>query len=144
MRNQRLSQSFAVNQNDVRESKTTKARTKARTFYGQQDLEDIIQSKRSKFELDANSPNHNLDVSITSRRTEKPLPSHQRKQYTVKENALRGVYVQNLSEVTCKNAESAYHCLLDGLMRKRMSQTARNTSSSRSHTIFQIKMYMKK
>lgn len=28
-------------------------------------------------------------------------------------------------------------------MRKRMSQTARNTSSSRSHTIFQIKMYMK-
>ena len=67
----------------------------------------------------------------------------EKKQYTVKENAIKGVYVQNLSEIICESAEQAYQCFLYGLMHKRMSQTCRNTSSSRSHTIFQIKMYMK-
>jgi kinesin family protein 23 len=65
------------------------------------------------------------------------------KQYTVKENAVKGVYVSNLNEVDCPTLESAYLCLLKGLMRKRVSQTIRNTSSSRSHTIFQIKLYLK-
>ena len=71
------------------------------------------------------------------------LPRAEKKQYKVLENAIKGVYVQNLAEIVCETPEQAYHCLLDGLMRKRMSQTVRNTSSSRSHTIFQIKMYMK-
>ena len=56
---------------------------------------------------------------------------------------MRGVYVQNLKEIICTSPEQAYHCLQDGLRRKHMSQTVRNTSSSRSHTIFRIKMYMK-
>ena len=81
---------------------------------------------------------------MTSRRTEKPISLSRRKQYNIKENAHKGVYVSNLTEVVCHSAESAYHCFLDGLMKKKMSQTARNTSSSRSHTIFQIKLYMKK
>ena len=42
-------------------------------------------------------------------------------QYKVKENAVKGVYVDNLSEVVCSSAEQAYNCLLNGLMRKRMS-----------------------
>lgn len=72
-----------------------------------------------------------------------PQKHNSKVQYKVKENNVKGVYVDNLSEVVCLTVEQAYHCLLNGLMRKRMSQTARNTSSSRSHTIFQIKMYMK-
>jgi hypothetical protein len=63
--------------------------------------------------------------------------------YQVKENAIKGVYVHNLNEVDCTTAEQAYMCLLKGLMKKRVSQTIRNTASSRSHTIFQIKMYLK-
>ena len=66
------------------------------------------------------------------------------KKYQVKENAIKGVYVKNSVEVSCPTLDSAYSCLLSGLMRKRVSQTVRNTASSRSHTIFQIKMYMKK
>ena len=56
---------------------------------------------------------------------------------------MKGVYVSNLNEVECPTLESAYLCLLKGLMRKRVSQTIRNTSSSRSHTIFQIKLYLR-
>ena len=41
--------------------------------------------------------------------------------YTVKENAIKGVYVKNSVEVVCPTVESAYACLLKGLMRKRVS-----------------------
>ena len=43
------------------------------------------------------------------------------KKYEVKENAIKGVYVKNSVEVTCEDPESAYMCLLQGLMRKKVS-----------------------
>ena len=75
--------------------------------------------------------------------TARDLLRPDKKPYVVKENATRGVYIQNLSEIECVDTNQAYLCLLAGLKRKRMSQTARNTQSSRSHTIFQLKMYMR-
>ena len=78
------------------------------------------------------SPDTNMETASANRRAERVskagkwstqrnlLPS-EKKQYNVKENAIKGVYVQNLSEITCATVEQAYWCLLDGLMRKRMS-----------------------
>ena len=97
-------------------------------------------------ELESPSPGMALEAVSSARRKEerngvryssfRDVLRCEKKRYDVKENAVKGVYVQNLAEIVCYTVEQAYHCLLDGLMRKRMSQTARNTSSSRSHTIF--------
>lgn len=125
-------------------------RSKSKTFCADnQDLVSMVNRKRDRMEQECLSPDnlsssHRNDNLMRGSFRERTNTQHaDRITYAVKENAIKGVYVQNLSEIVCISAQEAYHCLLDGLMRKRMSQTVRNTSSSRSHTIFQIKMYMK-
>jgi hypothetical protein len=58
----------------------------------------------------------------------------------VKENQLRGVYIEGLSEHRAATIEEAYVFLLYGLHRRKMFATVKNQESSRSHTIFQVKI----
>ena len=69
--------------------------------------------------------------------------SQAKKNHKVHEHPTKGVYVEGLTEINCDSSTDAYNCLLNGLQNKRVSQTSRNVHSSRSHTIFQIKMYLK-
>lgn len=66
-----------------------------------------------------------------------------KKVYQVKENAVKGVYVSNLKELVCHDVKTAMGLLEKGLQRKQVSSTWRNHQSSRSHTMFQIKLYSK-
>ncbi|CDW75640.1 kinesin-like protein kif15 [Stylonychia lemnae] len=65
------------------------------------------------------------------------------KQYQIKENIYKGVYVENLTEHRANTLEEAYIFLLYGLQRKKIFATVKNQESSRSHTIFQIKLSTK-
>ena len=56
--------------------------------------------------------------------------------HKVHEHPIKGVYIEGLSEVNCDDSSDAYACFLNGLLKKRVSQTSRNVHSSRSHTIF--------
>ena len=144
-----------------KEEPLKKSRTKAKTMYGIGDLQDLknknqgklVHDKRQSQAEDQRSnyrfqqPRDSLKNSIqhfTAERASEAGLKEEQKKYQVKENAIKGVYVKNSVELDCPTADSAYQCLLNGLMRKKVSQTVRNTASSRSHTIFQIKMYYKK
>lgn len=68
----------------------------------------------------------------------------QKYQFQVKENAQKGVYVENLIEHKASSIEEAYVFMLYGLQRKKMFATVKNQESSRSHTLFQLKLVSKK
>ena len=134
--NRDRSSSFIIHPNLASQDGSSVAasqRTKSKTFYVEQDkLEESINKKRSKFHKEGGggiSPPKNLqDASNTGRKSSAVQKFNlsfrgieNKLQYKVKENAVKGVYVDNLSEVVCLSAEQAYNCLLNGLMRKRMS-----------------------
>lgn len=73
-------------------------------------------------------------------KTDKKSPE-KKASYIVKENHLRGVYIENLSEIVCESAEEAYNLLIQGLSRKKMFATVKNQCSSRSHTVFMFKLF---
>ena len=49
------------------------SRTKAKTFYGEENLEDIVNNKRSKMDLDHQSPHYNLDNASSARRRDENI-----------------------------------------------------------------------
>ena len=61
-----------INDADGRsQGRSINSRTKAKTFYGEEALEDIVNKKRFKMDLDHQTPNYNLDnVSSARRRDE--------------------------------------------------------------------------
>ena len=54
----------------------------------------------------------------------------------MKENHLKGVYVENLNEYRAETVQEAYVFFIYGLQRKKIFSTIKNRESSRSHTIF--------
>jgi Kinesin motor domain len=73
--------------------------------------------------------------SMTNRSLGRPQASHH-----VKENHVKGVYVEGLSEHVAHTVDEAMVMFLYGLQRRKMFATVKNQESSRSHTIFQIKL----
>jgi len=61
--------------------------------------------------------------------------------HSVKENAMKGVYIDSLTERTTMTSHEAYLVFFEGLKHKKVSGTMKNRESSRSHTIFQLKLY---
>ncbi len=53
---------------------------------------------------------------------------------------MKGVYVDNLTEVAVTSKVEAYKVFLKGLSLKHVQSTHKNRESSRSHTLFQVKM----
>ena len=50
------------------------------------------------------------------------------------------MYVENLTEIEVKSTEEAYEALVKGDRNRRRAQTVLNHESSRSHSIFNIRL----
>lgn len=58
----------------------------------------------------------------------------------IREDASHKMYVHNVTEVEIKSAEEAFEAFYLGLKRKRMAHTNLNAESSRSHSVFTIRL----
>ncbi|XP_023930763.1 kinesin-like protein KIF23 [Lingula anatina] len=58
----------------------------------------------------------------------------------LREDGDRSMYVSNCTEVEVKSAEEAFDVLLKGQKRRKVAHTALNTESSRSHSVFNIRL----
>lgn len=58
----------------------------------------------------------------------------------IREDAAHNMYVHGVTEVEIKSAEDAFNAFYLGLKRKRMAHTNLNAESSRSHSIFTIRL----
>ena len=66
-----------------------------------------------------------------------PKPPASRK---LREDAAKMMFVENLTEVEVKSTEEAYEALIKGDRNRRRAQTVLNHESSRSHSIFNIRL----
>ena len=58
----------------------------------------------------------------------------------VREDACHNMYVHCVTEVEVKSTEEAFEAFYKGQKRKRMAITTLNTESSRSHSVFTIRL----
>ncbi|XP_063545648.1 kinesin-like protein KIF23 [Cydia strobilella] len=58
----------------------------------------------------------------------------------IREDAAKNMYVHGVTEIEIKSAEEAFDAFYLGLKRKRMAHTALNAESSRSHSVFTIRL----
>ncbi|CAH0602017.1 unnamed protein product [Chrysodeixis includens] len=58
----------------------------------------------------------------------------------IREDAAHNMYVHGVTEVEIKSAEEAFEAFYLGLKRKRMAHTTLNAESSRSHSVFTIRL----
>lgn len=58
----------------------------------------------------------------------------------IREDAAHNMYVHGVTEVEIKSAEEAFEAFYVGLKRKRMAHTNLNAESSRSHSVFTIRL----
>ena len=59
------------------------------------------------------------------------------------EDTKKGVVVQNLEEITVMNKEDIFSILQRGIQQRQTAATLRNKNSSRSHSIFTMKIMIK-
>lgn len=70
-----------------------------------------------------------------------PLPSHRPpKSKLLREDTNHNMYVAGATEIEVKSTEEAFDALLRGQKRRRVAQTTMNTESSRSHSVFTIRL----
>lgn len=58
----------------------------------------------------------------------------------VREDASHNMYVHSVTEVEVKSTEDAFEAFYKGQKRKRMAITTLNSESSRSHSVFTIRL----
>ncbi|XP_037303183.1 kinesin-like protein KIF23 [Manduca sexta] len=58
----------------------------------------------------------------------------------IREDGARNMYVHGVTEIEIKSAEDAFDAFYMGLKRKRMAHTTLNAESSRSHSVFTIRL----
>jgi kinesin family protein 23 len=58
----------------------------------------------------------------------------------LREDVCRNVYVNGVTEVEVESPEEAFEVFHRGLRRRRIAHTALNTESSRSHSVFNIRL----
>ena len=58
----------------------------------------------------------------------------------IREGANRNMYVHCVTEVEVKSTEEAFEAFYKGQKRKRMAITTLNSESSRSHSVFTIRL----
>lgn len=68
------------------------------------------------------------------------FPCYRLQSKIIREDASQNGYAHGVTEVEVKSADEAFEVFLKGKKRKRMAQTALNTESSRSHSIFTIRL----
>ncbi|CAG9576963.1 unnamed protein product [Danaus chrysippus] len=78
----------------------------------------------SVFDLLEDSPNINKNLPVK----------------IIREDAAHNMYVHGVTEIEIKSAEDAFDAFYLGLKRKRMAHTTLNAESSRSHSVFTIRL----
>jgi kinesin family protein 23 len=68
------------------------------------------------------------------------LSSRQLQAKIVREDAGHNMYVHSVTEVEVKSTEEAFEAFYKGQKRKRMAVTTLNSESSRSHSVFTIRL----
>lgn len=58
----------------------------------------------------------------------------------MREDASHNMYVHSVTEVEVKSTEEAFEAFYKGQKRKRMAITTLNSESSRSHSVFTIRL----
>lgn len=71
---------------------------------------------------------------------ETKLSSRQLQAKIVREDALHNMYVHSVTEMEVKSTEEAFEAFYKGQKRKRMAVTTLNSESSRSHSVFTIRL----
>ncbi|XP_029646158.1 kinesin-like protein KIF23 isoform X2 [Octopus sinensis] len=59
---------------------------------------------------------------------------------TIREDSSKMMYIHECKEVEVKNPDEAFHVIYQGQNRRRVARTALNESSSRSHSVFNIRI----
>jgi hypothetical protein len=90
-----------------------------------------VANSMSKFNNIFNNNNSSAHRNTSSISRIRPMLNYQ-----VKENHIKGVYVENLSERRATSVEEAYIMFLYGLYKRKMYATVKNQESSRSHSVF--------
>jgi kinesin family protein 5 len=87
----------------------------------------------------------NIEVSIYEIYMEKirDLLDVDRKDLKIREDQVRGIYVQNLSEFYVSEASEIYSLLTVANKNRIVASTKMNEASSRSHLLFQLEIYQK-
>jgi kinesin family protein 23 len=71
---------------------------------------------------------------------EMKLSSRQLQAKIVREDATHNMYVHSVTEVEVKSTQEAFEAFYKGQKRKRMAVTTLNSESSRSHSVFTIRL----
>lgn len=58
----------------------------------------------------------------------------------IREDGVGNMYIHGITEVEVKSTEEAFEMFYKGQKRKRMAHTSLNTDSSRSHSVFSIRL----
>lgn len=74
------------------------------------------------------------DSSIDQLKTKQPISK------VLREDKRRTVFVNNVKEVEVRSADEAFDLFVKGIKRRKMAHTALNTESSRSHSVFNIRV----
>lgn len=77
-----------------------------------------------------------LDDSLESGKT----PQKQPQSKFLREDSSHRIFVFGVSEVEVDSAEEAFEVFLKGIRRRKIAHTALNTESSRSHSVFSIRL----
>jgi kinesin family member 11 len=71
------------------------------------------------------------------------LNSSKEKKLKLCEDGIKGVVCQNLEEITVLNASDIFEIMQRGIQNRQTAETLCNKNSSRSHSIFTLKIMIK-
>lgn len=69
-----------------------------------------------------------------------PFKTQQPRSKVLREDKKRRVFVHNATEIEVSSSDEAFDLFVKGIRRRRMAHTALNTESSRSHSVFNIRV----
>ena len=128
---------FAYGQTSTGKTFTMKGDTKNNEGLIPLSIKEIFNSLNSK---DSSITKYIVKVSYSEiyNETVNDLIDSSKKNLEIRESAPKGIFVNNLSEITVTNVEKAMQLLNKGESNRIIAETKLNEKSSRSHTIFKI------
>ena len=128
---------FAYGQTSTGKTFTMKGDTKNNEGLIPLSIKEIFNSLNSK---DSSITKYIVKVSYSEiyNETVNDLIDCSKKNLEIRESASKGIFVNNLSEITVTNVEKAMQLLNKGESNRIIAETKLNEKSSRSHTIFKI------
>ena len=128
---------FAYGQTSTGKTYTMKGEPKNNEGLIPLSIKEIFNSLNNK---DSSITKYVVKVSYTEiyNETVNDLIDTSKKNLEIRESSQKGIFVNNLSEITVTNVEKAMQLLNKGESNRIIAETKLNEKSSRSHTIFKI------